>query len=74
MRSLWEELESLTTLPEVNTKATDISNLINTLTQQKEEQKLFQFLNGLDEIYGAKRSQILMMTILPYVEIACSFL
>lgn len=47
MRSLWEELESLTTLPAVTTVAEDITNLITALHQQREEQKLFQFLMAL---------------------------
>lgn len=74
MRALWEELESLVTLPDVTAVTTDITRLITVLNQQREEQKLFQFLNGLDEIYGAQRSQILMMSTLPSVEVACSYL
>lgn len=74
MRSLWEELESLTTLPIFTTVTVDIIKLINVLQVQREEQKLFRFLNGLDEIYGAQRSQMLMMSNLPSVETAYSYI
>ncbi|XP_074373942.1 uncharacterized protein LOC141714317 [Apium graveolens] len=53
MRSLWDELESLVILPTINATTAEITTLINVLAQQREEQKLFQFLNGLDDTYAA---------------------
>lgn len=74
MRSVWEELESFTTLPAITTVTTEVTEFIEAIQQQQEETKLFQFLNGLEEIYGPQRSQMLMMNPLPTVEIACSYI
>ena len=57
-----------------NTVTPEVSAFLTVLTQQKEEQRLFQFLNGLDEQFGNLRSQMLMMVPLPSVESACSML
>ncbi|KAL2926727.1 Retrovirus-related Pol polyprotein from transposon RE2 [Bienertia sinuspersici] len=56
MKILWEELENLN---------------LSAKHQQDEEHKLFQFLNGLDELNGAIRSQLLMYSTLPSVYEAC---
>ena len=73
MKCVWEELDNVNVLP-VITVTPEISVFLNALNQQKEEQRLFQFLNGLDEHYGNLRSQLLMMTPLPTVESDCSML
>ena len=74
MRGLWEELDALNHLPPISTMNIEINAFIVALNQQHEEQKLFQFLNGLDEVYGPQRSSLLMMSSLPSVETACSSL
>ncbi|XP_074322746.1 uncharacterized protein LOC141659717 [Apium graveolens] len=74
MRALWEELESLTSLPAIAKTTTEITSMLSALTTQREEQKLVQFLNGLDEKYGAQRSELLMMPALPSVETTCGYL
>lgn len=72
MSSLWEEIEAMNVLPSVTTATAEVQALITAIHTMKEESKLFQFLNGLDESYGSQRSQILMITPLPTVETACS--
>ncbi|XP_021849185.1 uncharacterized protein [Spinacia oleracea] len=74
MRGLWEELESLNDFPPITTMTTEINAFVQALNQQQEEQKLFQFLNGVDDHYSPQRSQLLMMSPLPSLETACSYL
>ncbi|XP_056689150.1 uncharacterized protein [Spinacia oleracea] len=74
LRGLWEELESLNSYPPITTITPEINAFVGALHQQQEEQRLFQFLNGVDEIYGGLRSNLLMMSPLPPVDFACSAL
>ncbi|XP_074351695.1 uncharacterized protein LOC141690832 [Apium graveolens] len=74
LSSLWEEIESMNALPVVTTVATDITAFIDAINKQKAEARLFQFLNGLDDMYVALTSQLLMQNPLPTVEIAFSAL
>ena len=74
MKGVWEELESLNELPCLTTNAEDVTLFVACLQKQIQEHRLFQFLNGLDDIYQAQRSQILLMTPLPSVEIICGML
>ncbi|KAL2893938.1 Gag-Pol polyprotein [Bienertia sinuspersici] len=63
MRALWEELESLSVMPAKSA-----------LHKREEEDKLFQFLSGIDDTYGPQRSEILMMSVLPSVKEACNLI
>lgn len=74
MRGLWEELESLSCLPPITTLNPEINAFVKALSEQQEEQRLFQLLNGLDEGYNVQRSHLLMMSPLPSVDVACSYL
>ena len=56
----------------INNVTPEVSLFFAALNKQREEQRLFQFLNGLDECYSHQRSQILMIVPLPNVESACS--
>lgn len=74
MKGMWEEMDSLDQLPNVTTEAEDVTKLLEALETQKEERRLFQFLNGLNDIYGVQRSHLLMLVPLPSVEFACNTL
>ncbi|XP_074326527.1 uncharacterized protein LOC141664474 [Apium graveolens] len=71
MSSLWEEIDSMNIVPTVSVLTPEIAALLKAIADMKEEAKLFQFLNGLDDAYRAQRSRLLMMSSLPSVEVAC---
>ena len=71
MKTLWEELETLCVFPPITEMTVEVSAYVDALNVQQEEQKLFQLLNGLDEVYGPVRSNLLMQNPLPSVDSAC---
>nr|XP_017256491.1 PREDICTED: uncharacterized protein LOC108226048 [Daucus carota subsp. sativus] len=72
LSSIWDEIEAMNMLPVLEYPTPEIHKLLDVLNTQKEESKLFYFLNGLNESYSALRSQLLMTNPLPSVEAACS--
>ncbi|KAL2943034.1 Retrovirus-related Pol polyprotein from transposon RE1 [Bienertia sinuspersici] len=74
MKILWEELESMSGYPVITNMTVEMNAFIRALEVEKEEQRLFQFLNGLNETYASQRSNILMRSPLPTVEEACAIL
>jgi len=61
-------------LPCITTSAEDVTQFLACLNKEMAEHRLFRFLNGLDELYQAQRSQILLMSPLPSVETICGML
>lgn len=74
LKSIWAELDALNILPAVSSPTPEVTKLLQTIQVQKEETRLFQFLNGLSDDFNAQRSQILMLIPLPVVETACASL
>jgi len=74
IKGIWEELDIMVDLPKVSVANEEIANFLRAFGRMQEAQKLFQFLNGLDDVYKAQTSQILIMNPLPRVDVACSIL
>ncbi|GJY26193.1 cysteine-rich receptor-like protein kinase 8 [Tanacetum coccineum] len=72
MKCIWEELDSLATLLRLTTISPELFVFLSAVEKQKEEQRLFQFLNGLDDCYSSQRSQLLLINPLPSVENTCA--
>ncbi|XP_074360672.1 uncharacterized protein LOC141700921 [Apium graveolens] len=52
--TVWEELEAMNTMPVLTNITPEVAAFVKALDTQKQEARLFQFLNGLDEDYNAQ--------------------
>ncbi|KAL2939151.1 Retrovirus-related Pol polyprotein from transposon TNT 1-94 [Bienertia sinuspersici] len=73
-KCLWEEFDALKDYPPITRMNNEMTAYISAVKKEEDEQKLFQFLNGLKEQYATLRSQILMMSPLPTVNTVCGML
>ncbi|GKE49799.1 cysteine-rich receptor-like protein kinase 8 [Tanacetum coccineum] len=74
MKCVWEKLDSMNELSTLVNITPEITAFLAAIHTQKEEQKLFQFLNGLDDHFSAQKSYLLLGTPFPSVKTACSLL
>jgi len=56
IKGIWEELDSMVDLPKVAVANDEIAEFLRAFGRMQKEQKLFQFLNGLDDVYKVERS------------------
>lgn len=52
IKTLWEKLDSMNLLPSILSPTEVIRKLLSTIELQKEEARLFQFINDVSEVYG----------------------
>ncbi|GJV29896.1 cysteine-rich receptor-like protein kinase 8 [Tanacetum coccineum] len=74
LKCVWEELDNINVFPVIAVVTPKILVFLVALNKKKEEQRLFQFLNGLEDHLSHQRSQILMIDPVLSVENACSLL
>lgn len=74
MSTLWEELENLNELPPITLSVREVQDFMTAFRRMQEDERLFEFLNGLDETFSMQRSNMLMKSPLPTVEDAYNVL
>lgn len=67
LKTLWEELESLTPIPTCSCNSTCTYNLTQYMQLFKELEYVICFLKGLNVSYNAVKTQILMLDPLPSI-------
>nr|GEY64528.1 serine carboxypeptidase S28 family protein [Tanacetum cinerariifolium] len=55
MKCIWEELDSMADLPRLTHLNAEINTFLAVINTQTKEERLFQFLNGLDDHFNAQR-------------------
>ncbi|KAL2921867.1 Translation initiation factor IF-3 [Bienertia sinuspersici] len=72
MKALWDEIDAMRNLPPITSMTPGVVAFVRALNLEREEERLFQFLSGLEDDYVAEKIHVLMFTPLPSVEDACA--
>lgn len=61
-------------LPKVTQMTTKVKELLSSIQRQKEQHRLFEFLNGLKDDFHNRRSQLLLLIPLPSLDVVVSLI
>ncbi|KAL2922415.1 Translation initiation factor IF-3 [Bienertia sinuspersici] len=72
IKALSDDINAMRNLPPITSMTPEVLSFVKALNREREKERLFQFLSGLEEDYAAKRSHVLMFSPLLTIEDACA--